>query len=123
MKLLPLLSTLAGGTILVGAAGAAEAQCFDCVQHDSGIPDQPSLYCTSGDEYRSCTTVSNYDPNTCLNYTTCNNIYSCSSAQDGETNCTNSTCEPNQSWGNFSQYRDVEYYMCYHFGTFCFLAE
>lgn len=124
MKRLPLLSTLAGGVILVGAAGAAEAQsCFDCVQQAGSHPDRPNLYCTGGYDYGSCTTHWHTDPNDCTEYSTCGNIYSCSSEQDPGTSCTNSSCDPNQNWGEINTYQNIMDYMCYHFGTFCWSAE
>jgi hypothetical protein len=119
MKRLPLLSTLAGGAILIGAAGAAEAQsCFECVQQSGSNPDRPNLYCRGGDDYGACTTAYNTDPNTCDTYTTCANVYSCSVDQDPDSTCTNSTCDPNQMW-DLNSWADIMDYMCYHYTTFC----
>jgi hypothetical protein len=110
MKPLPLLSTLAGGAILVGAAGAAEAQCFTCSESNPG-----SLYCAGGDEYGSCTTVSHTDPNSCQTYTTCGNVTSCSTSQDPNSICTNSTCD-GTIW-DFNSWNDIRDYLCYHYGA------
>ena len=116
MKRLPLLSSLAGGAVLIGAAGAAEAQCFECVQQSGSNP--VSLYCRGGDDYGSCTTASHYDPNTCMNYTTCANVTSCSVEQDPNSECTNSTCDPTQIW-DLNSWADIMDYVCYHYATMC----
>ena len=119
MQRLPLLSTLAGGALLLGAAGSAKAQsCFECVQESGSNPDRPNLYCTGGYDYGACTTQWEQDPNTCEYYSACMNVYSCASWQDPDTSCTNSSCDPNQRW-DFYTYYDMYDYMCYHYGTFC----
>src|SRR3954470_22477773 len=118
MKRLPVLSTLAGGAILIGAAGAAEAQCFDCVQQSGSNPDRPNLYCTGGDEYGACTTVWHTDPNTCTEYSVCANVHSCSVDQDPDSGCTNSTCDPSQIW-DLNSWADIMDYICYHYSTMC----
>ncbi len=76
MKRLPLLSILVGAIFVLVAAGSAEAQsCFECTLESGSNPE--SRYRTDGSEFAACTTHSNYDPNTCQTYTTCANVYAC----------------------------------------------
>jgi len=118
MKRMFVLSILAGAALLLGV-GSAEAQsCFDCVQQSGSNQNRPSLYCTGGYDFGACTTDTNYDPNTCETYTTCNNVYSCMPWQDPGATCTNSTCDPNQRW-DINTFDDLYGYTCYHFGTMC----
>lgn len=117
MKHLPLRSILIGA-IFVLIAGSAEAQsCFDCVLESGSNPE--SRYCTGGSDFSACTTHSNYDPNTCQTYTTCANVYACTTDPGtGDGYCSNSTCDPNQGW-NINTLQDLQDYMCYHYGTWC----
>jgi hypothetical protein len=117
MKRFPLLPILAGAIFALLAAGSAEAQCFDCVQEAQSNP--VNWYCTGGNAYSACTTASNYDPNTCETYTSCNNLYACTTDPGDGDYCSNSNCDPNMPWGNVDDLDDIRDYYCYHYGTWC----
>jgi hypothetical protein len=119
MKRVPLLSLLACALFVLVAAGSAEAQsCFACVQQAGSNPERPNLYCTGGSDFSACTTASNYDPNTCETYTTCNNVYACTTPPSGggDDYCSNSNCDPNMRW-DFHTYKDTYDYMCYTYNS------
>jgi hypothetical protein len=120
MKRFPLLTLLAGLIFVLAAAGSAEAQsCFECVQQAGSNPDRPNWYCRGGEDFSACTTASNYDPNTCVSYTTCNNVYACTTDPgNGGDYCSNSSCDSNQRW-EINTLEDLQDYMCYHFGSWC----
>jgi len=114
------LPSLVGAVFVLLAAGSAQAQsCFECVQQSGSDPNRPNWYCTGGYDFSACTTASNYDPNTCETYTTCNNVYACTTDPgNGEPYCSNSTCDPNQGW-NIDTLQDLMEYFCYHYDTWC----
>lgn len=121
MKSHSLLPILFGAIFVLLAAGSAEAQsCFDCVLESGSNPE--SRYCTGGSDFAACTTHSNYDPNTCQTYTTCANVYVCTTDSGGGGDdggyCSSSNCNPNIRW-EINTLQDLQEFMCYHYGTWC----
>lgn len=106
MNRLPTLSAVATGALLMGVAGTAEAQCFNCnwLETPDDAPQQWACR-PGGSDFGSCITHSETDPNTCLTSSYCVTT-PCAAACDWW------PCDPNQTWliGNPDQ---MGWYLCY----------